>query len=76
MIFFESMNDTFMGRTLYPNRPKPTQTDLNQPNRPEIIVITLIIVNSIGFYWSYSRSLWYIVSYMSELKDKISKKRI
>ena len=74
---FEEMMSYLPGRTLYPNRPKPTQTDLNQPNRPEIIAITLIIVYSIGFYWSHSRSLWYIVSYMSEIKDKIYlKKRI
>ena len=53
--------------------PKPTQTYLDQPNRPEIIAITLIIVDSIG---SHSRSLLYIVSYMSEIKDKISKKNV
>ena len=40
------------GRTLYPNRPKPTQTDLNQPNQPAIIVITLIISPNQSFHLS------------------------
>ena len=53
------------GRTLYPNRPKPTQTDLNQPNRPEIIAITLIIFNSTGLLLiSLSYFMIYCVRYI------------
>ena len=45
------------GRTLYPNRPQPTQTDLNQPNRPIYInyiqlsdLICAIVVQYAIFY--------------------------